>query len=128
MKIIMLKEIFIISISVLILHILALKFFLYWTTSWYDIGMHFLGGFLIGLVVISFIRRIHPGEQILEKGLLFSSVILAVLVIGLTWELWEIFMGFTDVIADKTDTFIDLIMDFVGGSSAVLYYYFKYLE
>lgn len=123
----MIKEIFTTAILVLILHLLALKFHLYWATDWYDIGMHFLGGFLIGLIVISFIRRVSLGDEILDRKLLFFSVILTVLVIGLGWELWEIFVGFTDVLSDKADTVLDLVMDFVGGSFAMVYYYFKYL-
>jgi len=128
MKIILKKEIFGIGILVLILHMIALKLFLYWTVGWYDIVVHFLGGFLIGLIMISFIRRVHNSEKILDVGLLFSSVILAVLVIGLGWELWELFIGFTDIIQDKADTIMDLVMDLIGGTSAIFYYYFKYLE
>jgi len=54
------------------------------------------------------------------------SVILAVVAIGLSWELWELFVGFTDVLSDRTDTIIDLIMDLIGGTSAIIYYYFKH--
>lgn len=128
MKIILLKEIFTTAIVVLILHILALKFYLYWTIGWYDILMHFLGGFLIGLLIISFIRRIHVGEEILNTKLLSISVISGVLVIALGWELWEIFVGFTNILKDKGDTILDIIMGLGGGLSSVFYYYFKYLE
>lgn len=123
----MLKEIFAVAISVLILHILALKFFLYWSTSWYDIGMHFLGGFLIGLLIISFIKRIHHGDEILNTKLLFISVISGVLVVALGWELWEIFVGFTNVLKDQADTVLDIIMGLTGGVVSGFYYYFKYL-
>ena len=129
----MLKEIFGISIMVLICHVLALKYYLYWNFDWFDIFMHFWGGFLIGLIFISLIQRILPIQQqtkdksfFVNHYLLFVTTILVVLVIGLGWELWEIFVGFTDVVEDKGDTILDLIMDLIGGVFAVLYYYFKY--
>jgi hypothetical protein len=132
MKLILWKESILIGLIVLILHIFALKFYLYWTVLWFDIPMHFLGGFLIGLIVISIIKRVQlavqKSDEILNKWLLFISVILAVLVVGLTWELWELFVGFTDVLSDKADTVMDVVMDLIGGFAAILYYYFKYLE
>lgn len=126
MRLILVKEIIGLGLLVTVMHSLAYKFFLYWTTDWYDILMHFLGGLLIGLIVISFIQRLHLDEEIINKKLLFVSVILAVLVIGLGWELWEIFIGFTNVLKDQVDTIIDLVMDTLGGFFAILYYYFKY--
>ena len=128
MKIIMTKEIIGLGLLISIFHYLALKLFLYWTTDWFDVLMHFLGGFLIGLIMIAFIKRIHVNEEMPSKKLLFTAVILGVLVIGLTWELWEIFVGFTDVLKDQVDTMIDLVMDLIGGIVATLYYYFKYQE
>lgn len=128
MKFILVKEIILVGFLVLILHYLALKLYLYWTIDWFDIGMHLLGGFLIGLIVISFIRRIHDGEEILNKLLLFISVIFAVLTVALSWELWEIFVGFTDVLKDRVDTIVDIIMGLLGGVFSIFYYYFKYLE
>lgn len=44
-----------------------------------------------------------------------------VLIVGLAWELWEIFVGFTDIIDDRIDTIVDLIMDFIGGYLAFIY-------
>jgi hypothetical protein len=132
MKLILWKESIMIGLVVLVLHVLALKFYLYWTVMWFDIPMHFLGGFLIGLIVIAIIKRVQlalqKSDEILNKWLLFISVILAVLVVGLTWELWELFVGFTDVLLDKADTVMDVVMDLIGGFTAILYYYFKYLE
>jgi len=126
MRLILVKEIVSIGITVSLFHFFALKLFLYWTTDWFDILMHFLGGALIGLIVISFIQRLHNGKEVLNKRLLSISVILAVVAIGLSWELWELFVGFTDVLSDRTDTIIDLIMDLIGGTSAIIYYYFKH--
>lgn len=125
MRFILIKEIIGLGILISLLNYLAIQLFLYWTTDWFDILMHFLGGLLIGLIVISVIKRFAEGDN-LNKNLLYLSVILGVLVVGLGWELWEIFVGFTDVITDQTDTILDLIMDLIGSIGAVFYYYFKY--
>jgi hypothetical protein len=123
----MIKEIIGLGILVSLLHFFALSLSLYWVIDWYDILMHFLGGLLIGLIITSFIRRVHEGEEVLHKKLLFISVIFGVLTIALGWELWEIFLGFTDIIQDQFDTILDVIMGLLGGVLSVLYYYFKYL-
>lgn len=125
MRLILVKEILLVGIVVLGLHLLALKFFLYWTTDWFDILMHFLGGLLVGLTMITFMRRIHKEGEYINNKLLIASVVLAVLVIGLTWELWELFVGLSDAIKDKKDSILDVIMDMIGASAAVGYYYFK---
>jgi VanZ family protein len=124
MRLILVKEIFTTGILVLGLHLLALRFFLYWTTSWFDLLTHFLGGFLIALIMFSFMNRIQRSEEKVNDKLLIASVVLAVLVVGLSWELWELFTGLSDVIEDKVDAIVDLIMDLIGSVVAVLYYYF----
>lgn len=128
MNFILIKEIFTLGIVVLLAHFFALKSYLYWTVEWFDILMHFLGGLLIGLIIISFLNRIHREESLINKKLLIISIILGVLAVGLGWELWEIFVGFTDIVSDRVDTFVDLVMDLFGGVVAIGYYYFKYWE
>lgn len=124
MRIILWKEILFVAILTLFLHLVSLKFFLYWTIWWFDIPLHFLGGFLIGLIAISFLKIINRNTFVTFN--LFFLTIFAVMIVGLVWELWEIFIGFTDVLKDKGDTILDLIMDFLGGIFSVLYYYLKY--
>ena len=43
------------------------------------------------------------------------------MVVGLGWELWEIFVGFTNTLNDLGDTIIDIIMDFLGSVFAIYY-------
>jgi uncharacterized membrane-anchored protein len=118
----LIKEVMTLSIIVAVLHQLALTLFLYWRTDWFDIMMHFLGGLLIGLIA-GFIFY-TSGYLNFPKGhklTIFSMVMGSVLVVGLAWELWEIFMGFTNVLSDRVDTVIDIVMDLIGG--VVAYYY-----
>lgn len=117
------KEIFGLSIAIAVMHKLALSLSLYYTTSWYDVVMHFLGGFLIALLVIRLLfveEIISPERQQLKQ--LFFITIPSVIVVGLVWELWELFVGFTDVINDRQDTIIDVIMDTIGAVVALLYF------
>jgi uncharacterized membrane-anchored protein len=118
----LLKELFFTSLLVLILHVIALKFFLYWSTDWFDILMHLLGGVVIGLLAMFLFYT--SGYMKFPKdhlGSIFAMTIGAVLLVGLTWELWEIFVGFTDVLDDQADTMLDLVMDTIGGFVAFGY-------
>lgn len=116
------KEIVVLSIVVAVLYLLGLKFFLFWTTDWFDILMHFLGGLLIGLIGLFIFYTSSlvpiPKNHTLTIKLLTLGFVLAV---GLAWELWEVFVGFTNVLEDQVDTIVDLIMDMVGALFALLY-------
>jgi hypothetical protein len=118
----LLLELLIASALVAILHYLALVLFLYWTTPWFDILMHFLGGGVIGLLVVFIFFTSGYIKYPNDHWVVVLSVTLGgVLIIGLTWELWEIFVGFTDVLSDLGDTILDVIMDLLGGGVAYLY-------
>lgn len=118
----LLLEIIILAILVAVLHYLALTFYLYWTLDWYDIIMHFLGGVVIALLAMFFFYISgyfnFPKEHL---GSIFAMTLGSVLLIGLLWELWELFVGFSDVIEDQLDTFLDLTMDIIGGCVAFIY-------
>lgn len=116
------KEFFWLSILIAILHYIALELFLYWTVSWFDILMHFLGGFLIAIFTIFILYSYSDFESLKKHRIFLVSLVLgATLVIGLGWELWELFVGFTDVIEDLNDTIMDVIMDTVGAFAAIYY-------
>src|SRR5688572_17663502 len=87
------------------LHFLAIKFYLYWTSDWYDTVMHFLGGMVLALFAIS-----------LWKGKIKVLVFVAVLAVA-----WEIFEYLTGISVSKEgyvlDTFLDLVLG-MGGATA----------
>ena len=118
----LLIEILILAFIVALLHYLALTFYLYWTVEWFDIMMHFLGGALVALLAIFLFYTSgymdFPKDHI---GSVFAMTLGSVLLVGLVWELWELFIGFTDVLEDQGDTFLDLIMDTIGGITAFAY-------
>lgn len=94
-------------------HIAALEFYLYWKFLWLDIPMHILGG---AMVAISTFCAPVLGIRIPERYYTLPFVLLFVLTVGLLWEVFEIV---TDMPVDTTgfvaDTFLDLVMDLVGG-------------
>ena len=106
---------------------LALYFNLYWSVWWFDIPMHFLGGFWVALSalwVISF-----SASQLLRARTvsIFIVTILIVLVIGLWWETFELYYGISKVAAPDflADTITDIILDVVGAVFAFKYAYPK---
>ncbi len=118
-----LAHIVLLSIPFALFHIFALNFSLYWTTSWSDIVMHTFGGFIGSLLVIYVLQKVGiSGRTIPRKILLFLFVCVSVVAVGAIWELWEIFVGFTDPFTDIEDTVIDLVMDTVGACIGFIYY------
>lgn len=116
------KEFFLTSIVIAVLHYISLKYYLYWTVYWFDILMHFLGGFLIAIFVV-FILYSYSDFKSLKKHKIFLAALIigATLSVGLGWELWEIFVGFTNTLKDLNDTIIDIIMDVLGSIFAIWY-------
>jgi hypothetical protein len=114
------KEFFTLSLVIATLHYVSLELYLYWTISWFDILMHFLGGFLVAIFTIFILYSYSDFENLKKhKIFLFSLIIGATLVVGLGWELWEIFVGFTNTFRDLNDTIMDIVMDTVGAISAI---------
>ena len=122
-----LKELIVVSIVVLVLHVLALQYSLYWSIDWYDILMHFLGGLTMGILAtyIFFTSNYIKSTAVLKdnKFVVFVIISLFTLSVGLIWELWEVFVEFSNVLEDQVDTIIDLIMDMLGALTA--FYYVK---
>jgi TRAP-type C4-dicarboxylate transport system permease small subunit len=103
--------------SIFALNFLAGKFYLYTSIWFFDMPMHFLGGFWLGL---SFIY-LFWSKTVSVK--LFIEIILGVLLLGVLWELFEVI--FTNYIGqtpfNTLDTISDLCFDLAGGLSAILY-------
>ncbi len=109
---------FALIVLIALLHYLALDRAYYWTIAWYDIMMHFLGGLWVALATIWILRT----ERLsFFKKCSWKSVLVAVLVIGVLWEVYEVVFGLT-FISDPEywgDTTLDLIMDLVGGALGI---------
>ena len=104
---------FLVLFSVLAsIHIIALKLFLYWKFSWFDIPMHFLGGVVVtlGLFTLYDLKFL-----IKERHLQLFPVILIVFAVALAWEVYEILIGVPIDENYVIDTLTDLSMGLFGG-------------
>ncbi len=107
------RQLFYIALSsavfVIALHLLASKYYLYWTYRWVDIPMHILGGIMSGLFVFVFLRALKLQESL-------HNLLIGVFIIGIAWEILELWYK-VEVLGlfYWLDTLKDLIDDTIGG-------------
>lgn len=104
------------------MHFLATLFYFYWTVSWWDNMVHFLGGVSIGILSlwlwwdVLWRRRPSPVAA-------YLSAIVFVMIIGAGWEIFEYVYNIANPSTGESyfeDTFHDLIADFLGSILAGL--------
>ena len=114
----LLKHLVLLMFFIFILDILARQFYWYYSVWYFDILMHFLSGFWVGLF---FLYAFYSRNIFSKKSL---TVILYVLVIGILWEVFEFYvhnyMGQDPF--NTLDTITDIFLDLLGGVSAVWYF------
>ena len=97
---------------------------LYVNVWWYDIFMHILGGFSVGLLLSLISSAVFK-----DRPLSPYKIILGTLVFGLGWEFLEVYFNVTGhpigSSAYYLDTAKDILDDIIGSSVAV--YIFKKL-
>jgi hypothetical protein len=116
---------FILVAIIALLHSLAYVFFWYWTLWWFDILMHFLGGVWVALTALWFFYLsgyVQRPKANMQTYLLITLGSIAV--IGIAWEIFELFVGAYREEHHVLDTTVDLIMDIVG-SLAGLFFFLK---
>jgi predicted membrane protein len=122
------RKTFFAGLSLFVFCIFSLNFIankLYWYSSiwWFDILMHFLGGFWLGLFFIWYLYKDLDKKELSKDNLI--KLILGVLFVGFGWEIYEIIVN--DLWAKNTfdlfDTSSDMVFDITGGLLA--YYIFK---
>lgn len=92
--------------------------------------MHFLGGLYIGIMAIWFFffsGFIGWNIKTASKARVFYISLISAIMVGLLWEIFEIYAGV--VIIDKNyplDTIIDIIMDILGASGVAMYVLLKF--
>ncbi|GMU73981.1 MAG: hypothetical protein AMXMBFR44_1800 [Candidatus Campbellbacteria bacterium] len=106
----------VVSLLLLVLDRVAQDNFFYWTYWWYDIMMHFLGGFLVAGIALWFFVRFFRTEHTKAFHALIVAV-LSVLTVGLGWEYFEFFSGSLSLQEGSVigDTALDLVMDTLGA-------------
>jgi hypothetical protein len=112
--------ILILSLTIAGLNLLALKYFLFWRLWWYDIPMHFLGGFILASIALWIVAYEVPVGLRPKVNRLAAAVLMA-LIVGILWEIFEYVAGITKGEAGYwQDTLKDITMDVVGGLAAYL--------
>ncbi|MCX6752595.1 MAG: hypothetical protein NTZ87_03840 [Candidatus Nomurabacteria bacterium] len=117
----LIKRLICFILFIFIVNFVANKFYWYYTIWYFDMPMHFLGGFWIGLASLYFLFTE-------SKALTFQFIIkilLCVLLVGIGWEVFEILVN-NVTIRDSfnyLDTFSDILFDLSGGVFAILYFF-----
>ena len=104
---------FLISFLILaVIHIIALQLSLYWAFSWFDIPMHFFGGAVValGIFTLNDLKIMVP-----DRWLYAVPVVLLVIIVAMTWEVYELLIGISVESNYAIDTFTDLCMGTLGG-------------
>lgn len=109
------------GLLIALLHVVAINLLFYWDIVWFDILMHFLGGFwvaLLGLWILAFFTR----TDTFTLRAIIVTVLTFTIVIGIMWEVFEASAGISFVGTDQWgDLVTDLIADVLGGIAAGLY-------
>lgn len=111
------KKILLLIGVIFVLHFAASMFYWYSSIWYFDMPMHFMGGFFLGL---AFFWYLWP-DQLSTRTML--PIVAGVLVVGVGWEVFELI--FINVVAANSfhalDTFSDICFDLAGGFTALLY-------
>ena len=103
-----------VSLSVLaIVHILAIELALYWIYRWLDLPVHVLGGIVVALALYTLRDLRVPVPQSWYR---FSPFMVAVLLIAIGWEGYEVVIGVLPDPAYWFDTLTDILMGLIGGA------------
>jgi len=107
----------------------ALQFYWYYSIWWFDIVMHFLGGFWEGLFFIWFfsikdLPLLKSPLNLNDPKLAFKTI-LFVLLIGVLYEVFEFFVhnNIGRDPFDVLDTVLDIFFDLSGGAFTVWYFF-----
>lgn len=105
---------------IFLMNLTAERLFWYSSIWWFDMVMHFLGGFwvsIFSIYIFSYKEVILP----------IFRIILFVLFIGILWEFFEIYSNnyIGGESFDMLDTVSDLFFDLSGGLCAILYLWKK---
>ncbi len=113
------KTILISLFLILFLHLLATIGHWYWTVSWFDMPMHFLGGFWVVMVFDYLNQRFFKLSNFWMRAVLALSFIA---LIGVLWEFFEFSLDNLFFLkkwgpfqGGLSDTMGDLLFDLLGG-------------
>ena len=98
------------ALILLTVHYLGMRFYIYWSVSWYDLVVHCLGGITVAFVATLF------AEYLWNKRLRLKSVFFITLFVAICWEIYEYIFGLSGASGHYwTDTLSDILMGFIGS-------------
>lgn len=102
------------------LHLGALRYYWYWSFWWFDILVHFAGGFLLTFLFLFLYQSISKNIPGIYHSFVF--VILFVLTVGLSWELFEVIIESASIAEPDylLDTIADIFVDIAGALFAYI--------
>lgn len=121
-----LKRVFSLVLFILIANLLAMKFFWYSSIWYFDMIMHFLGGFWLAMILV-YVFLYHLKMDRNNYFKLAIYIILSVVVIGFLWEIFEVVVSHLTQASDfnTLDTASDLFFDLTGGLVGVIFFLTK---
>ncbi|WKZ26405.1 MAG: hypothetical protein QY304_03365 [Candidatus Paceibacterota bacterium] len=117
-------------VAIAILHTVAIYFYLYYELWWFDILMHFVGGFwtvlfFLWLLVFSgaFLLDVERKNPAILSFLATSFLV----IVAVFWEIFELKFGLTSLndFDYIQDTVSDIFSAFAGGLLASLFFFRK---
>ena len=119
---IFLKLVFVPLVLTALLHLIAVRFYLYWNISWFDSVVHFFGGFFVSGLFLYLLDRFLAEN----KNVKFKSVFMFVLTVGMIWEFFEVSYGITSFNDTNyvAHSFLDIIFGLIGSFFAYRYFLF----
>jgi len=113
-------------ILVAVLHSAGVYASLYWIWQPFDLVTHFLGGAWVSLMAlwIIFFSDFTPPSW--RRFSMLTVALVAVLVVGLLWELFEFVAEVPNWVIYYQDTALDLIMDVLGSLSVWWFVHTRY--
>jgi len=119
---IFLKLVFVPLVLTALLHLIAVRFYLYWNISWFDSVVHFFGGFFVSGLFLYLLDRFLAEN----KNVKFKSVFMFVLTVSMVWEFFEVSYGITSFNDTNyvAHSFLDIIFGLIGSFFAYRYFLF----
>jgi len=129
------KKAFTWLVAIFLINAVGLYYDWYLNYFWFDILLHFLGGFFIAMLMADYLK-----EHFLKNNKIKNALILlgATAFIGVTWEfleyvaniilspiIYEEFGVRTYFMGDLDDTISDLAMDIFGAITLIFAYFLK---
>lgn len=121
----LLKRIIALLFIVGFLDIIAYIFYFHWIFWWYDVTLHFLAGYSVGMTIV-FVWGYFFDLSITSKIKMLCIAVIGSFIIGFLWEIYELLVkqtSLTDGLFYWWDTISDLILDTCGGFFGALYSY-----